>query len=78
MTKIIINFFEGNQNFTKENYLTLGFNGNQKEIANNYSNTGSCYLTLIPFMVLNLEDNHPIWKENKEKEKSYWEKIWNL
>jgi hypothetical protein len=29
-------------------------------------------------MVLNLEDNHPIWKENKEKEKSYWEKIWNL
>jgi hypothetical protein len=80
LTKIIINFFEGNQNFTKENYLTLGFNGNQKEIANNYSNTGSCYLTLIPFMVLNLEDNHPFWKENKEKEKekSSWEKFWNL
>jgi len=74
LTKIVKTLFEGNQNF-KNNYLTLGVIGSQIEIANNYSNTGSCYLTLIPFMVLALDNSHPFWSDNKII-KSFWERIW--
>jgi hypothetical protein len=67
LTKIIKRLFDGNQNFTKDGFLTLGINGNQKEYANCYTNTGSLYITCVPFMLLGLPEEHQFWQVPLEK-----------
>lgn len=67
LTKIIKKLFDGNQNFTPEGFLQLGINGSQKEYANCYTNTGSLYITCIPFMLLGLPEDSDFWKAELQK-----------
>jgi hypothetical protein len=62
LTKVIKRLFDSNHNFTDLGFLKLGVNGGQKEYANCYTNTGSLYITCIPFMLLGLSEEHPFWK----------------
>ena len=61
LTKVLRNFFDGNQNFTSERWLLLGLNGHQVEIAENDINTGSLYLCCSVFLPLGLDSNDPFW-----------------
>ena len=61
LTAMIGQFFEGGQNFTERGFLTLGFNGKQAMIADNYSNTGSTYFALVLFEPLRLPPTHAFW-----------------
>jgi len=67
LTKVIKKLFDGNQNFTPEGFLKLGINGSQKEYANCYTNTGSLYITCIPFMLLGLPEDSDFWKAELKK-----------
>ncbi|MBE6509772.1 MAG: DUF2264 domain-containing protein [Methanobrevibacter millerae] len=63
LTKVLRNFFEGNQNFTNGGWLLLGFNGHQVDIAENDINTGSLYLCCSIFLALGLDYNDPFWSD---------------
>lgn len=60
--------------FDKEGWLTIGFYGPQKEIAEPYISTGSLYLVSTAFLVLGLEKQTPFWAAPAED----WtqKKIW--
>lgn len=47
--------------FDKDGWLTIGFYGAQKEIAEPYISTGSLYLVSTAFLVLGLEKQTPFW-----------------
>src|SRR5690606_28736950 len=47
--------------FDKNGWLTIGFYGAQKEIAEPYISTGSLYLVSTAFLVLGLEKQTPFW-----------------
>lgn len=48
--------------FTKDGYLTLGLVGDrQQDLADQYSNTGSMYITSQSFLPLGLPPEHPFW-----------------
>lgn len=47
--------------FDKQGWLTIGFYGAQKEIAEPYISTGSLYLVSTAFLVLGLEKQTPFW-----------------
>ena len=63
LTKVLRNFFEGNQNFTNGGWLLVGFNGHQLDIAEKDINTGSLYLCCSIFPVLGLDANDPFWTD---------------
>lgn len=67
LTRVLQKFFEGNQNFNNNGFLILGVNGNQINSINNYTNTGSLYITCIPFMLLGLPEEHPFWSQPESK-----------
>ena len=48
--------YEGNQNFDKDGWLVLGFNGHQPECADGYTSTGSLYMATLSFLPLGLPD----------------------
>ena len=58
--------FKINGNFNEKGFLTLGFGGHQPNVANNYSNNGSTYITSLIFLALGLPPNHPFWKDPKQ------------
>ena len=41
--------YDGNQNFDKNGWLVLGFNGHQPELADYYTTTGSLYMATLGF-----------------------------
>ena len=61
--------------FDKDGWLTIGFYGRQKEIAEPYISTGSLYLVSTAFLVLGLEKQTPFWAAPAED----WtqKKIWS-
>ncbi len=61
LTVVMRKFFTNNFNFDNNSFLVLGFNGFQPEVADSYSNPGSTYFTLIPFIILGLPHDHPFW-----------------
>jgi hypothetical protein len=75
LTKVLRNLFEGNQNFIKENWLTLGLNGHQVDIVETDINTGSLYLCCAVFLPLGLDSNDPFWSYEFEEWTSL--KAWN-
>jgi len=52
--------------FNDEGFLELGFNSKQENISDSYSNTGSCYLTVIGFIPLGLSESDIFWSEQDE------------
>ena len=75
LTKVLRNLFEGNQNFVNDNWLTLGLNGHQSDIAETDVNTGSLYLCCAVFLPLGLDFNDPFWDNEFEEWTSL--KAWN-
>jgi hypothetical protein len=61
LTKVMYNLFDGNQNFDRNGWLVLGFNGHQPEIADFYTSTGSLYMATLAFLPLGLPANDPFW-----------------
>ena len=54
LTAVFVNMYDGNQNFDKNGWLVLGFNGHQPELADYYTTTGSLYMATLGFLALGL------------------------
>lgn len=63
LTKVIENLYAGNQNFDKDGWLVLGFNGHQPEIADGYTSTGSLYMATLGFLTLGLPADNKFWTD---------------
>lgn len=63
LTNVIQNMYAGNQNFDKDGWLVLGFNGHQPEIADGYTSTGSLYMATLGFLTLGLPADHKFWTD---------------
>jgi len=48
-------------NFTKDNFLTIGFRGHQPELGDWYSNNGSMYIAAAGFLALGLPAGDSYW-----------------
>lgn len=64
LTKVMENMFSQNQNFDKNGWLVLGFNGSQPDIADVYTSTGSLYLTTLGFLPLGLPADNRFWVDS--------------
>lgn len=63
LTAVHRNMYEGNQNFDKDGWLVLGFNGHQPECADGYTSTGSLYMATLSFLPLDLPADDPFWTD---------------
>lgn len=63
LTAVHRNMYEGNQNFDKDGWLVLGFNGHQPEAADGYTSTGSLYMATLSFLPLGLPADNPFWTD---------------
>lgn len=63
LTAVHRNMYEGNQNFDKNGWLVLGFNGHQPEVADGYTSTGSLYMATLSFLPLGLPADNPFWTD---------------
>ena len=63
LTAVHRNMYEGNQNFDKDGWLVLGFNGHQPNIADYYTSTGSLYMATLSFLPLGLPADDPFWTD---------------
>lgn len=63
LTKVMHRMFDSQQNFNEGGFLTIGFCGNQPNIADWYTNNGSLYMKTLAFMPLGLPANHPFWTD---------------
>lgn len=63
LTAVLKNLFRGSQNFDKNNWLILGFNGDQSNLADHYTSTGSLYMATLAFLPLGLPATSPFWSD---------------
>ena len=63
LTKVIHNFYDGNQNFDSNGWLVLGFNGHQPMVADTYTSTGSLYMATLGFLQLGLPADNRFWTD---------------
>ena len=63
LTKVMQNMFDKDQNFDKNNWLVLGFNGSQQMIADTYTSTGSLYMATMGFLPLGLPATNRFWTD---------------
>lgn len=63
LTAVHRNLYDGDQNFDKDGWLVLGFNGHQPEVADYYTSTGSLYMATLSFLPLGLPADHPFWTD---------------
>lgn len=63
LTAVLKNLFQGSQNFDKNNWLILGLNGNQPNLADHYTSTGSLYMATLAFLPLGLPATSPFWAD---------------
>ena len=55
--------FDHQNNYNEGGFLTIGFCGSQKNIADWYTNNGSLYMTSLAFMPLGLPATAPFWTD---------------
>ena len=63
LMKVMHRMFDSQQCCNERGFLTIGFCGNQPNIADWYTNNGSLYMTTLAFMPLGLPANHPFWTD---------------
>lgn len=63
LTAVFRNMYEGEQNFDKNGWLVLGFNGHQPEMADSYTSTGSLYMATLGFLPLGLPADNRFWTD---------------
>ncbi len=75
LTAVHRNMYDGNQNFDKDGWLVLGYNGHQPEIADYYTSTGSLYMATLSFLPLGLPADNAFWTDAPAKwtSKKAWE-----
>lgn len=75
LTAVMKRMYATDANFNEKGFLTLGFTGNQTDIADVYTNNGSLYMTTLAFMPLGLPAEHPFWTSPAEDwtSKKAWE-----
>ena len=66
LTKVMHRMFDEQNNYNKGGFLTIGFCGSQKNIADWYTNNGSLYMTSLAFMPLGLPADHPFWTDEPQ------------
>lgn len=66
LTAVLHRMFDGEKNFNEGGFLTIGFCGNQPNIADWYTNNGSLYITSSAFLLLGLPADHPFWTSPAE------------
>jgi hypothetical protein len=67
LTKVMHRMFsEGQSQYNDAGYLTIGFCGQQPDVADWYTNNGSLYMTSLCFMPLGLPADHPFWSDQAE------------
>lgn len=66
LTAVHRNMYEGDQNFDKNGWLVLGFNGHQPEAADGYTSTGSLYMATLSFLPLGLPADNPFWTDGPQ------------
>ena len=69
MTEVLKKMYEtpGINNYNEKGYLTIGFMGNNLDIADWYTNNGSLYMTSLAFLPLGLPADHPYWTDPAEE-----------
>lgn len=67
LTAVMRRMFDGPQNFDEAGYLRFGFNGDQSDVADYYTNTGSLYITSLVFLPLGLSADAEFWTAPAEK-----------
>lgn len=75
LTAVMHKMFDGNQNFDANGWLVLGFNGHQPMVADQYTSTGSLYLTTLGFLTLGLPAENKFWTDPAASWTS--KKAWN-
>ena len=65
LTSVMTNLFIKNTPFI-DGFLALGLCGHQPEIVQNYTNSGSLYITTLGFIVLGLPEEHPFWQDKED------------
>lgn len=63
LTAVFNNMYGGDQNFDKNGWLVLGFNGHQPEMADGYTSTGSLYMATLGFLPLGLPADNRFWTD---------------
>ena len=63
LTKVMHRMFDHQNNYNEGGFLTIGFCGSQKNIADWYTNNGSLYMTSLAFMPLGLPATSPFWTD---------------
>lgn len=63
LTSVMHSMFDGKKNFNEKGFLTIGFAGEQPNIADWYTNNGSLYMTSLSFLPLGLSPAHPFWSD---------------
>lgn len=66
LTAVMKRMFNDDRNFNEGGFLTIGFNGNQPDAADWYTNNGSLYMTSLTFLPLGLPADHPFWTDPAE------------
>lgn len=66
LTKVMHRMFDEQNNYNEGGFLTIGFCGSQKNIADWYTNNGSLYMTSLAFMPLGLPADHPFWTDEPQ------------
>lgn len=61
LTCVLKRMYSSESNFTKNNFLSIGFVGNQKDLADWYTNNGSMYICSLVFLPLGLSADHSFW-----------------
>ncbi len=61
LTKVMHRMFDGQNNFNKGGFLTIGFCGSQPSTADWYTNNGSLYMASLAFMPLGLSASDSFW-----------------
>lgn len=61
ITAVMRRMFAHPDNFTAAGFLRLGFVGHQPGMSDNYTNSGSLYLSTVVFLPLGLPPTHSFW-----------------
>lgn len=66
LNAVLKQHMQAKKNWDKNNFLTIGFNGSQTEMAEHYVSSGSAYHCATFFLPLGLPETHKFWTAEDE------------
>lgn len=67
LNAVLNRHFENQDNFDSKGFMTVGFNGVQENMSENYVSSGSAYHCSTIFLPLGLPKEHEFWSEKAQK-----------